>query len=54
MLKFFQGKKTFFVAAGFVVYAASGVLIGEMTINEAIPFVLNGTGFAALRIGLKS
>ena len=49
-----KGKKTYIVAALFVVYAGVGFFIGELDSTEVTRLVLEGGGFAALRTGIAS
>lgn len=47
-----EGKKTYLVSAGFVVYAILGVALGQLTPEQALQLVLSGLGFATLRAGV--
>ena len=46
------GKKTYLVAFGLIAYAVLGVVMGQMTLEQATQVVLNGLGLAALRSGV--
>lgn len=46
------GKKTYIVAAGFIVYAVSGYLVGALDLPAAIQAAMQGGGLAALRNAL--
>jgi len=49
---FLSGYKTYVVAGVMVLYGAAMYAVGDMTLQEAIMFVLNGGGLAALRAGI--
>lgn len=51
--EFLAGKKTYIVAAGVIVAAAVGFLLGELTLGEAIVSALTGLGLGTLRLGVK-
>ncbi len=52
MKSILPGKKTYIAAALLVVYAILSVYLGKMTVAQAIPWVLNGLGFAGLRAAI--
>lgn len=52
-LNFLQGKKTYIVAVATVVFAVAGVIVGQLSIKEAIELVLGGGALASLRKALE-
>lgn len=53
LAKAVDGKKTYAVAIGFVLYAIGSALIEEMTWNEAIEWFLAAGGLAAIRDAIR-
>lgn len=48
-----KGKKTYIVAAGMVLYAILGIVLGQITPDQGVLLILQGLGFAGLRHGIK-
>lgn len=48
-----DGNKTYLVALGFIAAGVGGWLTGEMSLQEAVLFIMNGLGLGALRSGVK-
>lgn len=44
-----KGYKTYVIAVLMVIFAVSGVIIGKMSMAEAIQLLLNAAGLAGLR-----
>lgn len=54
MLSSLKGKKTYIVCALMVVYALSGLLIGEVGSQEAVTLILTALGLGGLRDGVNT
>lgn len=49
-----RGRKSYFIAIAMLVYAALGVVIGEMELAQAWEWVMASGAIAALRAGIKN
>lgn len=49
-----QGKKTYMVAAGFVLVAVGQWMTGDATVAESVNQILMGLGLAGVRHGVKT
>ena len=47
-----KGRKTYAVAVGMICYAALGVVLGQLEMQEAITLVLEGAGISTIRHGI--
>lgn len=52
MLNFLKGKKTYFVAALTIIYAATALVLGKIDGNTAVELVSGALAFAAIRNGI--
>lgn len=52
IITFLQGKKTYIIAAGTIIYCLLGVLLHFMTVPAAIAFIGTAGSLAALRGGV--
>jgi len=48
-----SGKKTYLAAAGMILYAAAGLLLGQIEPAEAWPLILQAAAIFGLRHGMK-
>jgi len=48
-----NGKKTYLAAAGMVLYALSGLALGQVDPSEAWPLILQAAAIFGLRHGIK-
>ena len=48
-MKILDGKKTYLVSLLMVLYGVLGVILQQMSFEQAVQFVLSGAAFAALR-----
>ena len=53
MIEQLNGKKTYIVAAAFVLYSILKIVFGDATLNDELPIILNGLGLAAIRDGIS-
>jgi len=52
MIEFFKGKKTYFVAAGMIVYAVLGMQLGQIDQDTTVQLILQALGFTGIRLGI--
>lgn len=53
MIPFLDGKKTYIVAAGVVLGGVSGIMTGDLTVQESVNQILMGLGLGSLRLGVS-
>ena len=52
-MSWLEGKKTYIVALVTIVYAVTGLIIGQVTQEAAIALILGSLGVSALRNAVK-
>ncbi len=53
MLEFLKGKKTYILQALLVVYAIAGVILGKMTLEEAMALLFSAATIASIRNAIQ-
>ncbi len=54
MYNFLKGRKTYVVAALMIVYAAIGMVLGQIDQDSAVRLILEALGLSALRAGISN
>lgn len=53
LIDWFKGKKSYFIAAGIVIFAVTGAATGQFDWSHATQLIFEGLGLSSLRAGIQ-